>query len=316
MGQSCKAKRHPEKKILLADLIAMDDNDAVCREVKHIVSLIYRDATSDTFIEVFNTVLDAVVSLFKGTFEGYRSCNTQYHDLKHTTDILLASARLIHGAHLKRLKLSEKTVMLGLVSALMHDTGYIQTENDMTGTGAKYTLRHVERSVEFMRGYFTRKGYPKEYIESCSAIIGCTGINTRIENIKFPSAEITAVGQIIGTADLVGQMADRVYLEKLLFLFYEFQEGMPREFESELDILKRTLGFYAYSKQRLKEELGGMGRYFRWHFKECWNLDCDLYDAAVKNNISYLKLLIDKHQQDYRSYLKRGGIVKMLDKAL
>lgn len=312
MGRRPKIKEGQSKYRLLSDLVDMTDADAVCREVKQIVSIMYPNAKSDLFNEVFNKVFDDVVSLFRGTFTGYRSCNTEYHDLKHTTDTLLASARLIHGASIKRINLSEETVMLALISALMHDAGYIQTVDDLTGTGAKYTLSHVERSVEFMKKYFTRKGYPKEYIETCSCIIRCTGMNTRLEDINFPSDEVAVVGKMMGTADLLGQMADRVYLEKLLFLFYEFQEGMIKKFGSELDLLRKTLKFYEYTELRLSQELGAMTKYLRYHFKERWNIDSNLYEVAVKNNISYLRLILEKYDQDYRCFLKRGGIVNKL----
>lgn len=36
------------------------------------------------------------------------------------------------------------------------------------------------------------------------------------------------LGEILGTADLTGQMADRTYLEKLLLLFLEFEDVAAR----------------------------------------------------------------------------------------
>ena len=40
------------------------------------------------------------------------------------------------------------------------------------------------------------------------------------------------MGKVLGTADLVAQMADKNYQEKLPLLFLEFQEAGMEEFES------------------------------------------------------------------------------------
>ena len=52
---------------------------------------------------------------------------------------------------------------------------------------------------------------------------------TALEEIPFRSDETRAMGRILGSADLIAQMADRTYLEKFPLLFEEFQEevNMP-----------------------------------------------------------------------------------------
>jgi len=40
----------------------------------------------------------STVKLFQGRYAGYLACNTNYHDLCHTTETFLAMARLIDGA--------------------------------------------------------------------------------------------------------------------------------------------------------------------------------------------------------------------------
>ena len=37
----------------------------------------------------------------------------------------------------------------GMLAILMHDTGYLKKRGDNEGTGAKYTLTHVDRSIQF-----------------------------------------------------------------------------------------------------------------------------------------------------------------------
>jgi hypothetical protein len=82
---------------------------------------------------------DVSQRIFAGRYPGYSKCNTRYHDLEHTTDTFLAMARLIHGAVEAGRAIDRHMVLPGLVGTLLHDIGYIQTDGDRAGTGAKYT---------------------------------------------------------------------------------------------------------------------------------------------------------------------------------
>jgi len=138
------------EEIQLSAIINMGDPKSVMDEVRIIAFMMFPEIDFATVEGVFRDI----VRLFRGEYPGYKECNTEYHNLKHTTDTLLAMVRLIHGFSISHEYLNEKDIFLGLVSALMHDTGYIQTSDDRLGTGAKYTLDHVERSMLFMKKYF------------------------------------------------------------------------------------------------------------------------------------------------------------------
>ena len=293
----------------MACLVNMEDHQSVLEEVKAIVSVMMPDFD----FEPLNRAFRDVVSLFHGQYPGYRKCNTEYHDLKHTTDALLAMIRLIHGAVVNKQVFSEKRVELGLISALLHDTGYIQTADDNVGTGAKFTLTHISRSIFFMEKYLSENGYSREDIECCRAILKCTGLNVKINEMHFGSAEIEMLGKMLGTADLLGQMADRTYLEKLPFLYHEFKEGNVSGFETELDLLKKTLGFSNGTLERFDHELGGVNRYMRDHFRVRWGIDEDLYITSIKNQVKYLEHLLENHEDDYRNHMRRGNMIKLLD---
>ena len=58
--------------------------------------------------------------------------------------------------------------------------------------------------------------------------------------IKFRFREIELRSKTLGTADLMVQMAGRIYLEKLLFLFYEFREGAIAEYDTEMELLNKS----------------------------------------------------------------------------
>ncbi|NVM25713.1 MAG: hypothetical protein HWN70_07335 [Desulfobacterales bacterium] len=293
----------------IACLVNMEDPQSVLEEVKTVVSIMIPDFD----FEPLNRTFRDVVSLFHGQYPGYRKCNTAYHDLKHTTDALLAMARLIHGAMVNEQVFSEKDVDLGLISALLHDTGYIQTMDEDVGTGARFTLTHISRSILFMERYLSENGYSREDIESCRAILECTGLNVKIGEIDFGSAQIEMLGKMVGTADMLGQMADRTYLEKLPLLYHEFREGNVPGFESELDLLKETPGFHEMTIERFEHELGGVKRYMRDHFRVRWGIDEDLYMTSVENKIKYLNYVLENHEDDYREHLRRGNLMDKLD---
>lgn len=293
----------------LSVLVDMENPQNVLDEVRTIVLMMFPEFDFGQIDRVFKDI----VRLFRGEYPGYRKCSTEYHDLKHTTDAFLAMARLMQGVLVGGENLTREQVNLGLICTLMHDTGYIQTLDDDDGTGAKYTRIDTRRSIGFMDKYLSESGFPKEDFKHYPQILICTGLETRVSEIHFRSQETELLGKMLGTADLLGQMADRIYLEKLLFLFYEFREARIMGYDTELDLLKKTIDFYAMTRKRFAIELDSMNEYMRLHFKVCWNLDRDLYMEAIEKNISYLKFLLENHEKEYRKYLNRGGIVRKLN---
>ncbi len=294
------------KEMQLSRIINMEDPQSVLDEVRAIVFMMFQDFDFDTVDRVFKDI----VYLFRGEYPGYRKCTTQYHDLKHSTDTFLAMARLMHGAFICEENLTREHVNLGLVCAFMHDTGYIQTLDDSVGTGAKYTRTDTKRSIVFMDKYIADSGLSKEDFKHYPDILICTALDTKINKIRFESREIELLGKMLGTADLLGQMADRTYLEKLLFLFYEFREGGVPGYDSELDLLKKTIDFYAMARRRFATDLNSVDKYMRQHFKVRWDLDRDLYMEAIENHINYLSFILEHHEEDYRDHLKRMRLAR------
>ena len=139
-------------KITCPERFSLDNPQDVLAEVKKIILLMFREFEFNQFEQTFGDIL----KLFNGDYPGYRRCNTLYHDLNHTMDCLLVTTKLIHGAFLNGIIFDRRDVTLGLISALMHDTGYIQAVDDDTGTGAKYTVCHIQRSIEFLKKILSR----------------------------------------------------------------------------------------------------------------------------------------------------------------
>ena len=274
--------------VTCSERVSLDNPGDVIREVRSIILLVYKKFKFIQFYQVFGDIL----KLFNGHYPGYRRCNTFYHDLNHTMDCLLVTAKLIYGAGLNGIVFSHRDVTLGLISALMHDTGYIQAEEDNTGTGAKYTISHIERSIEFMKKYFHYRAFPTEYLPICSNFLRCTGLDVKIVEIKFQSREHEILGKILGTADLIGQMANENYLEKLPFLYDEFKEGGVPGYTDKLDLLKKTPAFWEMVKERLVIELGHVDRYLRDYLRSLKGINHDVYRQAIDRNIERLQAFL------------------------
>lgn len=275
----------------------------IFEEVRAIVFLMVPDFD----FSWIHTVYQDIVKLFEGNFIGYRRCNTQYHDLRHTEDCVLEFTRILHGAFLRGNSISIRGTNLGIISALMHDTGYIQKVNDTMGTGAKYTKNHIERSIEFAHKYFTIKGLSNDDFIFCKSCLKCTGLDVKIQDIHFISDENELMGKILGVADLMGQMSDGNYLQKLPFLFDEFKEGGIEEYRSEFDLLQKTHDFWEFTKNRFATELGNVDRYLRDHFRIRWGIDQDLDRLAIEYNLHRLKYILENHPADYRQHLIEEG---------
>ena len=287
--------------VQLSLLVNMDDPFSVMEEVRTIMHLI--DPEYD--LEIVDRVFKDIMDLFAGRYPGYKACNCIYHDFKHTTDTLLAMARLVHGAVLRGYKFSKKELDLSILSALLHDTGYIQEEWDNEGTGAKYTLIHIDRSIEFSNSYLKKLGFSEIDTSFMASVLRCTGVRVMIDKVKFFSKNHEVIGKMLGTADLMGQMADRTYLEKLPYLYREFREGNVPGYKDEFDLIKKSLDFYKWTLNRFKTEFDSVYEFAKDHFRERWGIDENLYLTAIEKNIHYLEYIINRYPHDYKRYLRR-----------
>jgi hypothetical protein len=270
----------------LYDLIDTNSPAETLAEIKNILLLI--DPPPDP--APIERVYEDIIRFFNGEFPGYRAGNTRYHNLEHTCSSALAAARLIHGLHVQGQVFSPRLVQLCLIGTLFHDTGLIQTEEEVEGTGARYTIGHEDRSIAVMGKYLAGKGYSREDIRDCGHMIKCTELFFPMAEIPFDSEEVRTMGKIVGTADLVAQMADRNYQEKLPLLFLEFQEAGMEGFESPLELFRKTEEFYRkVARKRMTGVLGGISAAARFHFRERWKIDKNLYEEAIKYNIRRMK---------------------------
>jgi hypothetical protein len=291
-------------KIILADLIDLANSKAVISAVKKIFSYHYPKKVYKEIERCYKQTK----ALFEGKYTDYNSCNTKYHNLVHTLDIFLASARLLDGYNLKENKLPERLAVNLLKASLLHDAGYIQEKWDNEGTGAKHTQNHIGRSIAFIvknKGDFS---VSREDVDAITKMIRCTEVKDNFKSIPFSSNEERTAGMILGSADILGQMSDREYLERLLFLYNEMKEAAVPGYTTEFDIIKSTLKLYKTIKRRLNNALNKVHSYAEDHFCKRYNITKNLYTEAIEKNIAYIEQIMNDSSTNFRHKLKRGKL--------
>jgi len=294
----------------LSALIPIDSPEAVLEEVLVILDLIPQNVDVAQVATVFHKVSD----LYNGNYAGYRACNTEYHDLRHVNETFLAMTRLIHGAIIEKKTFTDRHIVLGLVAALLHDVGYIQEEHDTKGTGSKYTADHVQRSMSFLDLHGLEFGLYSEEIADSRNIILCTDLSADISDILFSSVEIETLGKMLGAADLLAQMADRTYLEKLRCLYYEFKEAGIGDYTSEEDLLRKTVDFYDFVAQRIKTTLDSSDRFMSPHFAGRWNTNADLYYEAIEKQKQFLIRILELPDFNPKKHFNRNRAAEKISK--
>jgi len=287
--------------IQLARLVDGERPDAVIAEVGRIFLLWY-DAEAWAVLEAVAT---DIVELFAGHFPGYRACDTGYHDIRHTMAVVLATARIADGLFLRHRPYGVERAQALLMAALCHDVGYIRADSEDRGTGARFTAVHVQRSADFVLANGPRWGLDDEAAAGIARMVYATGLKGEFAEQSWADDGEREAGTILASADLIGQMVDRAYLEKLLFLYYEFKEAGFAGYETEFDILRKTMGFYSLTLDRLDGEFHGVRGFVRTHFAERWGADADLYDEAMGRQMAYLQTILDDATTNFRKKLKR-----------
>ena len=134
---------------------------------------------------------------------------------------------------------------------------------------------------------------------------------------EAPLSELPAPKEILrelgSIAMGLGKEADRIaaarlYLEKLMLLYSEFEEGAVPGFDSEIDLLRKTVSFHNRTRERFEKEFGGVIRYMRHHFRERWDIDANVYEDSIEKNINYLKFVLKSSQKDIYHSLRRNAI--------
>ena len=244
--------------------------------------------------------------LFEGDYPNYLPCDTLYHDKQHTLDMTLALARLISGherSTAKDQRIGAERAVIAIITALFHDSGYIRQKSDHEHfNGAEYAQVHVSRSADFLKRYLHKINLG-EYAQLSARLVHYTGYEISPEAIELPDEQWQMLGYLLGTADIISQMADRCYLEKCRDRLYpEFVlGGLTVEintqgnetilYHSGEDLLRKTPAFFANDiEDRLNNVLKKAYHYEKAHF------DGErVYINELGRNQVFLKKVLDKN---------------------
>ena len=255
---------------------------------------------------------DLLNRAFDGDLPGYQKLKTLYHNRMHTNEVVLCTARMLHGLHLAGQGLDGDHIDAALIGALMHDIGYLMSNEEASGTGAQFTASHVMRGVDFTRRHLLE--LPPALLETTTKVILLTDHRKHPDWVKFDNLQQQRAAYATATADLIGQMANREYLERVLLLYFEFEEAQMGGFADVHDLLEKTTAFYRMTKGRLDQDLNGMSVCLARHFGKEKDVDRNFYQESIDRNLDYLDRVVKTEREHRFERLKRGGVVeKVLD---
>ncbi|HEY9603112.1 MAG TPA: Npun_R2479 family HD domain-containing metalloprotein [Allocoleopsis sp.] len=195
--------------------------------------------------------------------ETIANSDAPYHNVEHTILVTLAGQEVLRGKSMRESNVSCDDWLNAIVSWLCHDIGYVKgvCQNDnpaqrmyVTGlddlaialpvgaTDASLTPFHVDRAKLFV----------DENFSNCWAIDSQV-VKRNIELTRFPvptgESYLDTVNYpgLVRAADLIGQLSDPRYLQKIPALFYEFEEtGASKTlgYQTPEDVRKSFPHFY------------------------------------------------------------------------
>lgn len=172
--------------------------------------------------------------------ENIASSNALYHNVEHTVLVTLVGQEILRGKHIRYGSVSCEDWLHVIISLLFHDIGYVKgvclqdrqkerlydkgIDGEMIflppgSTDASLTPYHVDRGKLFFEEHF-----------SDHYLIDIEVVKQNIEMTRFPvptdegHKDTVNYPGLVRAADLIGQLSDPRYLEKIPALFYEFEE--------------------------------------------------------------------------------------------
>ncbi|MEM8641142.1 MAG: Npun_R2479 family HD domain-containing metalloprotein [Cyanobacteria bacterium P01_G01_bin.54] len=199
-----------------------------------------RQGYADTYGSLKSDYAEILSWATQMALESIAQSDAPYHDVEHTVLVTLTGQEILRGKHLREGGVTPEDWLHCILSLLCHDIGYIkglcggdrpQQRLYTTGlqgeliklapgaTDASLTPYHVDRGKQFVLERF-----------GGHRLIDVRQIQQNIELTRFPipQGEVHQQTQtypgLIRAADLLGQLADPRYLQKLSGLFQEFVE--------------------------------------------------------------------------------------------
>jgi hypothetical protein len=250
--------------------------------------------------EFISAVFLQVQDAFAGTYPGCQRCDTAFHDFAHTCQATVATVRILDG-HLKSKRppsLTARDFELAVAGILLHDIGFLKDAGDHSGTGAKHTVVHVDRSARFAEEFLPRFGVTPDKIRLVQLAIRSTAMNVDMSKLSFRNERERHIGCVLGTGDILGTMAAPDYPERLPALYQELaeaaecsplREGEIEDYESAEALLRKTRDFYRnYAQRMLDQQWGQVYRTLEHHFTD----GCNHYLQAIEANLDRIDRIL------------------------
>lgn len=183
----------------------------------------------------------ALAPIAEQTLNAIARCDAPYHNLEHTIQVVLVGKEILQGKCLCGEAIAPFDWFNFMVALLCHDIGYLKGVcladapyqqtfatgidfNNVTlsrqATGASLTPYHVDRGKRFVAETLSLE-YPLIDVERIQAAIELTRFPVPSTPVYQDTHELPGLAR---AADLIGQLADPAYLNKLPSLFQEFEE--------------------------------------------------------------------------------------------
>lgn len=167
------------------------------------------------------------------------NCDCPYHDAMHTMMVADVGQTILHGRLISQGDVSPQEWVHVLVALLFHDIGYLRglLKGDREGS---YVADEADNRVTPPEGATDAYMMPFHVTRGCIFIqerygsepmIDVATVAGYIEMTRFPVPDdaryrrVDTLAALVRAADLIGQMGDPLYMQKLSRLFIELVES-------------------------------------------------------------------------------------------
>jgi hypothetical protein len=274
--------------------VSIGDPQAVADATDRILDKCFGTGSFDR--ELLHASFTLVGRLFAGEYPGYLTCDSPYHDLRHSLDTALVMARLIAGYQSEQgdssAAFTPQFGLLGILLGLLHDTGFIRKTSEAALHGPQLMAEHESRSVEFAGSYLRTTSLANH--AALAQLIFTTRLGSDLNQL-FAGYEGPAItlGHMLGSADLLSQISDRWYPERCFYHLYPelVLGGCDRVRTSDgqeqllycdaFDLVSKAPKFYENIVcKRLNQDFQQVARHLAVHFG-----GADPYAAAIRCNL-------------------------------
>lgn len=246
----------------------------------------------DQLAEICQMMSD-VEALYDGRWDGWQPCQVPYHTIEHVLAVVLVSLRILAGYGRCHQQPLDDEVRVLVAAALFHDSGYVKRDHETAGRGGQFTFEHVQRSQQLAAYYLEhRQEWPCAHRQAVVILIGATEIIASQQSAAALSPQFEVVSRILASGDLLAQVADVHYIEKLPQLFAEFEEAYELCGRQEL----AARGIHVFSD--LEALLAGSARFIRQQVLPRL--------AALGDMERYLQVYYAQPQSPYRQQLLKN----------